>query len=104
MASGITSFHQTHKGHVIVLCCLTIALILVGGAAVVYFLGGSLAQLSRRLPDYGRQLLALRDDAVARLVALGVSPDLLQGEGAEVRRQRLQGNRGTIWVITTHFG
>ena len=83
---------------------LTIAVILVGGAAIVYFLGGSLAQLSRRLPDYGRQLLVLRDDAVARLVALGVSPDLLQGEGAFDPKSLLGEAAAAVGKVIAEFG
>ena len=83
---------------------MTMLLVIGGGAAVAYFLGGSLAELSKRLPDYGRQLIVLRDDAMARLVTLGVDPAMLQREDAFDPKPFLGGAAAAVGKLLAELG
>lgn len=83
---------------------LTMLLVIGCGAAVVYFLGGSLADLSKRLPDYGRQLIVLRDDAIVRLTALGVDPAMLQSEDTFDPKPFLGGAAAAVGKLLAELG
>lgn len=83
---------------------VTMLLVLGGGAAVVYFLGGSLAELSKRLPEYGHQLIVLRDDAIVRLTAFGVDPAMLQSEGPFDPKPLLGGAATAVGKLLAELG
>ncbi|MES2306096.1 MAG: AI-2E family transporter [Gemmatimonadota bacterium] len=51
---------------------LTLLIVFIGGAVVVGMVGASVAELSHRLPEYGTQLAALRDNLFARLQRAGI--------------------------------
>lgn len=83
---------------------LTMLLVIGGGAAVVYFLGGSLAELSKRLPDYGHQLIVLRDDAIVRLTALGVDHAMLQSDDTFDPKPLLGGAATAVGKLLAELG
>ncbi len=59
-----------HQG---VAIAVTLLVVFVGGAAVITLVGVSVTSLSRRLPFYGGQLVALRDQLFGMLQSHGVN-------------------------------
>jgi predicted PurR-regulated permease PerM len=56
---------------------LTLLVVFVGGAAVIFMVAGSIAELSGNLPEYNQRFLVLRDQVLSVLTGYGVDTSRL---------------------------
>lgn len=56
---------------------LTLLVVFVGGAAVIFMVAGSIAELSGNLPQYNQQFIGLRDHVFGMLAGYGVDTSKL---------------------------
>ena len=56
---------------------LTLLVVFVGGAAVIFLVAGSIAELSGNLPEYNQRFLVLRDQVLSVLTGYGVDTSRL---------------------------
>ena len=56
---------------------LTLLVVFIGGAAVIFMVAGSIAELSGNLPQYNQQFIGLRDQVFGLLAGYGVDTSKL---------------------------